>query len=149
MCLKVFITIFNQNYLFHKIIIYSISSPIHGWHPWMANVSLSEIPLLYKRLKARISNLVGSRKGGEPIVLTNSPPGSEPVSPVGTPSLTEQRGPMRSSPVERSRDLPELTPVAVSPISHTLGLSWICLDESERDCLDGSERDCLDESDSD
>ena len=56
---------------------------------------------------------------------------------------------MRSSPVERSRDLPELTPVAVSPISHTLGLSWICLDESERDCLDGSERDCLDESDSD
>ena len=144
MCLKVFITIFNQNYLFHKIIIYSIGSP-----PWMANVSLSEIPLLYKRLKARISNLVGSRKGGEPIVLTNSPPGSEPVSPVGTPSLTEQRGPMRSSPVERSRDLPELTPVAVSPISHPLGLSWICLDESERDCLDGSERDCLDESDSD
>ena len=115
----------------------------------MANVSLYEIPSLYNKLKARISNLVASRKGEEPIVLTNSPPGSEPVSPVGTPSLTEQRGPMRSSPVERSRDLPELTPVAVSPISHTLGLSWICLDESERDCLDGSERDCLDESDSD
>ena len=127
-----------------------MSSPTTGYLPWRPNVSLSEaVPLVYARLKAGISNLVGSKKGGDSIVLTNSPPGSEPESPVGTPSLTEQRGPMRSSPVERSQHLPELTPVAVSPISHPLGLSWICLDESERDCLDGSERDCLDESDSD
>ena len=98
----------------------------------MANVSLSEIPSLYKRLKARISNLVGSRKGGEPIVLTNSPPGSEPESPVGSPSLTLQRGPMRSSPIERSQHLRELTPLAVSPINHPLGLS-LEFDESESD----------------
>ena len=101
--------------------------------PWMANVSLSEIPLLYKRLKARISNLVGSRKGEEPIVLTNSPPESEEDSPVSTPSLTEQRGPMASTPVERG--LPVLSPVAVSPISHLFGLSLFC----ESDCPDGSD----------
>ena len=112
----------------------------------MANVSLYELPSMYKRLKAKISSLVGSRKGEEPIVLTNSPPGSETDSPVGTPSLTEQRGPMASTPVERG--LLVLSPVPVSPISHLFGLSWLC----ERDCpdgSDGSERDCLIESDSD
>ena len=114
----------------------------------MANLSLYELLSMYKRFKAKISSLVGARKGEETIALTNSPPGSETDSPVGTPSLTEQRGPMASTPVERSRGLPELSPVPVSPISHLFGLSWLC----ERDCpdgSDGSERDCLDESDSD
>ena len=112
----------------------------------MANLSLYELPSMLKRFKAKISSLVGSRKGEEPIVLTNFPPGSETDSPVGTPSLTEQRGPMASTPVERG--LPELSPVPVSPISHLFGLSWLC----ESDCpdgSDGSERDCLIESDSD
>ena len=87
---------------------------------------------MYARLTAVISNLVGSKKGGDRIVLTNSPPGSEPESPVGSPSLTLQRGPMRSSPIEKSQHLPELTPLAVSPINHPLGLS-LEFDESESD----------------
>ena len=82
---------------------------------------------------------MGSRKGEEPIVLTNSPPESEEDSPVSTPSLTEQRGPMASTPVERG--LPVLSQVAVSPISQLFGLSFC-----ESDCPDGSDGS---ESDSD
>ena len=106
----------------------------------MANLSLSDLPSLSelgKRFKAKISNLVGSRKGEEPIVLTISPPESEEDSPVSTPSLTEQRGPMASTPVERG--LPVLSQVAVSPISQLLSFC-------ESDCPDGSDGS---ESDSD
>ena len=108
----------------------------------MANLSLSDLPSLSelgKRFKAKISNLVGSRKGEEPIVLTISPPESEEDSPVSTPSLTEIRGPMTSTPVERG--LPVLSQVAVSPISQLFGLSFC-----ESDCPDGSDGS---ESDSD
>ena len=105
----------------------------------MANLSLSELPSMLKRFKAKISNLVGSRKGKEPIVLTISPPESEEDSPVSTPSLTEMHGPMTSTPVERG--LPVLSQVAVSPISQLFGLSFC-----ESDCPDGSDGS---ESDSD
>ena len=111
----------------------TVSSPTTGYLPWRANVSLSEaVPLVYARLTAVISNLVGSKKDGDSFVLVNSPPESQPESPVGSPSLTLQRGPMRSSPIEKSQHLPELTPLAVSPINHPLGLS-LEFDESESD----------------
>ena len=79
-----------------------------------------------------ISNLVGSKKDGDSFALANSPPESQPESPVGSPSLTLQRGPTRSSPIEKSQHMPALTPLAVSPINHPLGLS-LEFDESESD----------------
>ena len=103
----------------------TVSSPTTGYLPWRPNVSLSEaVPLVYARLKAGISNLVGSKKDGDnsahSFVLVNSPPESQPESPVGSPSLTLQGGPMRSSPIEKSQHMPEFAPLAVSPINHPL-----------------------------
>ena len=111
----------------------TVSSPTTGYPPWRPNVSLSEaVPLVYARLTAVISNLVGSKKDGDSFVLANSPPESQPESPVGSPSLTLQRGPMDSRPIEKSQHLPELTPLAISPINHPLGLS-LEFDESDSD----------------
>ena len=96
----------------------------------MVNLSLS-LSKLGKRFKEKISNFAGSRKG-EPIILTISPPESEEESPQSTPSLTEMRAPMTSTPV--GRGLPVLSQVAVSPISQLFGFS-LC----ESDCPDGSD----------
>ena len=97
----------------------------------MVNPALS-LSKLGKRFKEKISNLAGSRKGEEPIILTISPPESEEESPQSTPSLTEMRAPMTSTPV--GRGLPVLSQVAVSPISQLFGFS-LC----ESDCPDGSD----------
>ena len=96
----------------------------------MVNLSLS-LSKLGQRVREKISNLAGSRKG-EPIILTISPPESEEESPQSTPSLTEMRAPMTSTPV--GRGLPVLSQVAVSPISQLFGFS-LC----ESDCPDGSD----------
>ena len=98
------------------------------------SLSLSK---LGKRFKEKISNLTGSRKGEEPIILTISPPESEEESPQSTPSLTEMRAPMTSTPI--GRGLPVLSQVAVSPISQLLSFC-------ESDCPNGSDGS---ESDSD
>ena len=113
----------------------TVSSPTTGYLPWRPNVSLSEaVPLVYARLTTLISNLVGSKKDGDnsadSFVLVNSPP--QPESPISYPSLTLQRGPMRSTPIEKSQHMPALTPLAVSPINPPLGLS-LKFDESESD----------------
>ena len=102
----------------------------------MVNLSLS-LSKLGKRFKEKISNLAGSRKGEEPIILTISPPESEEESPQSTPSLTEMRAPMTSSPV--GRGLPVLAQIAVSPISQLSGFS-IC-ESDYHDGSDGSETD--------
>ena len=96
---------------------------------------------MYARLTAVFSNLTGSKKDGDnsadtcirpahSFVLVNSPP--QPESPISYPSLTLQCGPMRSTPIEKSQHMPALTPLAVSPINHPLGLS-LEFDESESD----------------
>ena len=97
----------------------------------MVNLSLS-LSKLGKRFKEKISNLAGSRKGEEPIILTISPPESEEDSPQNTPSLTEMRAPNTSSPV--GRGTPVLAQIPVSPISQLSGFS-IC----ESDYHDGSD----------
>ena len=90
------------------------------------------VPLVYARLTAVLSNLVGSKKDGDnsadSFVLVNSPP--QPESPISYPSLTLQRGPMHSTPTEKSQHIPALTPIAISPINPPLGLS-LEFDESD------------------
>ena len=96
---------------------------------------------MYARLAAVFSNLKGSKKEGDDsedtcirpahsFVLVNSPP--QPESPISYPSLTLQRGPMRSTPTEKSQHISALTPLAVGAINPPLGLS-LEFDESESD----------------
>ena len=103
----------------------------------MVNLSLS-LSKLGKRFKENISNLAGSRKGEEPIILTISPPESEEDSPQNTPSLTEMRAPNTSSPA--GRGTPVLDQIPVSPISQLSGFS-IC-ESDYHDVSDESESDC-------